>query len=191
MIERYCTDFVRAGATLSDTDKARLKIMNCEIVVLYATFSQNALKDINASAVVVEDRAELDGLSAAEITAASGDATARGLSGKFIIALNNTTDQPPEAALTNRALRKRLHDASIARGIHGGGFDNRSVVRKLVTLRAHRARLLGYANHAAYMLEDQTARTTDTVNQLLADLAKPAVDILPALKDGDSYGAAR
>ena len=175
LVERYRTDFVRAGATLSETEKTRLTLMNGEIAVLSATFSQNVLKDINASAIVVENRAELDGLSAAEITAASDAATARGLPGKFVIALINTTDQPPEAVLTNRALRKRLHDASIARGIHGGEFDNRNVVLKLVTLRAQRARLLGYPTHAAYMLEDQTARTTDTVNKLLADLAKPAV----------------
>ncbi len=175
LVERYRTDFMRAGATLSEADKARLKVMNGEIAVASATFSQNVLKDINASAVVANTRAELDGLSAEEITAAGDAATARGLPGKFVIALINTTDQPPEAVLTNRALRKRLHDASIARGIHGGDFDNRAVVQKLVTLRAQRARLLGYPNHAAYMLEDQTARDTKTVNKLLADLAKPAV----------------
>ncbi len=175
LVERYRTDFVRAGATLSEADKARLKVMNGEIATLSATFSQNVLKDINASAVVVDTRAELDGLSPAEITAASDAATTRGLPGKFVIALINTTDQPPEAVLTNRALRQRLHDASIARGIHGGEFDNRNVILKLVTLRAQRARLLGYPTHAAYMLEDQTARTADTVNKLLADLAKPAV----------------
>lgn len=175
LIERYRTDFVRAGATLSDADKARLKVLNADIAVLSATFSQNVLKDINASAVVVENRSELDGLSPQEITAASDAATARGLPGKFVIALINTTDQPPEAVLTNRALRNRLYKASIARGIHGGDFDNRALVQKLVTLRAQRARLLGYPNHAAYMLEDQTARTTGAVNKLLAELAKPAV----------------
>ncbi|MBC7413826.1 MAG: M3 family metallopeptidase [Herminiimonas sp.] len=175
LVERYRTDFVRAGATLSDGDKAKLKIMNAEIASLSATFSQNVLKEINASAVVVDNRAELDGLSPAEITAASDAATARGLPGKFVIALINTTDQPPEAVLTNRALRQRLHDVSVARGIHGGAFDNRGVIQKLVTLRAQRAALLGYPSHAAYMLEDQTARTTDVVNKLLADLAEPAV----------------
>ena len=175
LIERYRTDFVRAGATLAEADKAMLKSMNGEIASLSAIFSQNVLKEINASTLIVETRAELDGLSPAEIAAASDAATARGLPGQFAIALINTTDQPPAAVLTNRALRKRLHEVSVARGIQGGAFDNRIVVAKLVSLRARRARLLGYPTHAAYMLEDQTARTTDAVNKLLADLAKPAV----------------
>ena len=175
LIERYRTDFIRAGARLSDADKARLKAMNAEIASLSASFSQNVLKEINASAVTVDTRSELDGMAEADIAAAADEALRRGLAGKYVIALINTTGQPPEEVLTNRALRKRLYEASIARGIHGGPYDNRAVVLKLVALRAERARLLGYANHAAYMLEDQTARTTDAVNNLLADLAAPAV----------------
>ena len=175
LIERYRTDFVRAGATLSDADKARLKSMNAEIASLAATFSQNVLKEINASAVVVSSRAELDGMASADIEAAAAQASTRGLPGKYVIALINTTGQPAEEVLHNRALRERLHAASIARGIHGGAFDNRAVVLKLVAMRADRARLLGYPNHAAYMLEDQTARTTGAVNKLLSDLAAPAV----------------
>ena len=176
LVERYHTDFVRAGAKLSDADKTRLKAMNGELASLSATFSQNVLKDINASSVIVDDRAELAGMSEAGITAAAAAATARGLNGKYLIALVNTTGQPPEEYLANRALRKRLYEASIARGIHGGAFDNRAVVLRIVGLRAERAKLLGYPNHAAYTLEDQTAKTTDAVNKLLADLAKPAVE---------------
>lgn len=175
LVERYRTDFVRAGAMLSDADKARLKSMNAELALLSATFSQNVLKDINASAVLVDSRAELGGMSEAAITAAGVAAKARGMDGRYLIALVNTTGQPAEEYLTDRTLRKRLHDASIARGIHGGAYDNRAAVLRIVALRAVRARLLGYADHAAYMLEDQTARTTDAVNRLLADLARPAV----------------
>ena len=175
LVERYHTDFIRAGARLSDTDKSRLKSMNAEIASLSATFSQNVLKEINASAVMVDSRSELDGMAESDIAAAAAEAVSRGVPGKYAIALINTTDQPPEEVLTNRVLRKRLYEASIARGMRGGPFDNRAVVLKLVALRAERARLLGYANHAAYMLEDQTARTTGAVNKLLADLAAPAV----------------
>ena len=175
LVERYHTDFIRAGARLSDADKSRLKFMNAEIASLSASFSQNVLKEINASAVTVDSRSELDGMPEADIAAAAAEAVSRGLSGKYVIALINTTGQPPEEVLTNRALRKRLHEASIARGMRGGPYDNRAVILKLVALRAERARLLGYANHAAYMLDNQTARNTGAVNKLLADLAAPAV----------------
>ncbi len=42
-------------------------------------------------------------------------------------------------------------------------------------LRADRAKLLGYPNHAAYGLEDQTARTPEAVNAMLGKLAPAAV----------------
>ena len=175
LLERYHTDFVRAGARLSAADKERLKVLNRELATLATTFSQNVLKEINASAVVVDRRDELAGLPDDAIAAAAQAAKARGLEGKYVVALMNTTDQPPQAALIDRALRARLHDASVARGSHGGEFDNRAVVLRLVRLRAERARLLGYPNHAAYVLEDETAGTTTAVNDLLAKLAAPAV----------------
>ena len=175
LVERYHTDFVRAGARLSEADKSRLKSMNAEIASLSATFSQNVLKEINASSVIVDTRSELDGMAEADVNAAAVEASSRGLPGKYVIALINTTGQPPEEVLTNRPLRKRLYEASIARGLRGGSYDNQALILKLVALRAERARLLGYPNHAAYMLEDQTARTPEAVNKLLSDLAAPAV----------------
>ena len=175
LLWRYRTDFIRAGAALSAGDREKLKALNRELATLSTTFSQNVLKEINASAIVVDDRAELAGLSENEIAAAAETAKARGLAGKYVLALMNTTEQPPETSLASRALRSRLYDASVARGNQGGNFDNRSVVLQIVKLRAERARLLGYANHAAYVLEDETARTTGAVNRMLAQLAAPAV----------------
>jgi peptidyl-dipeptidase Dcp len=175
LLERYNKDFVRAGARLSAADKVKLKAFNGEIATLQTTFTQNVLKEINASALVVDTRAELAGMSEAAIDAAAAEGKKRGLDGKFVVALVNTTGQPPLAVLTNRAVRERLMAASQARGSHGGEFDNRGVVTRLAKLRAERAVLLGYPNFAAYSLEDQTAKTTGTVNKLLAELAKPAV----------------
>ena len=175
LLDRYHEDFVRAGANLSAADKARLRAFNTQIATLQSTFTQNVLKDANASALVVDTRAELAGMSDANIDAAAAEAKTRGLIGKFVVALVNTTGQPPLAVLTNRAVRERLMAASMARGIHGGKFDNRAVVLKLARLRAERAALLGYPNYAAYALENQTAHDTGAVNKLLSDLAKPAV----------------
>ena len=175
LLERYHTDFVRAGAKLSSADKAKLKKLNGEIAVLQTTFTQNLLKETNASALVVDTRAELAGMSDAAIDAAAAAAKERGLDGKFLVALINTTGQAPLSVLTNRSTRERLMAASMSRGSRGGEFDNRDEVVKLAKLRAERAALLGYPNYAAYSLEDQTAKDTEAVNKLLAELAKPAV----------------
>ncbi|HVZ65356.1 MAG TPA: M3 family metallopeptidase [Lacunisphaera sp.] len=175
LLERYYRDFVRAGAKLVEPDKARLRAINAELAALSTRFSQNTLKEINASAVTVDSREELAGLSAAAVTAAADAATRAGEPGKFAIRLTNTTGQPPLASLENRAVRERVMAASLARGSRGGDYDNREVVARIALLRAERARLLGYASHAAYQLEEQTAGSVAVVNRLLAQLAPPAV----------------
>ncbi|MGH8855609.1 MAG: M3 family metallopeptidase, partial [Telluria sp.] len=176
LVERYHTDFVRAGAKLSDADKQKLKAMNGELAALSTQFAQNVLKEANASALVVDTRAELAGMSDKQIDAAAAEARKRGMDGKFAIPVVNTTGQAGLSVLTNRATREKLLAASLARGSRGSEFDNREVVLKLAKLRAERAVLLGYPNHAAYNLEDQTAKTTGAVNGLLAEFAKPAVN---------------
>ena len=174
LLERYRRDLVRAGATLPATDKDRLQAWNAELAVLATTFSQNLLKETNESALVVASRAELDGMTDAAIAGAASAASERGLEGKFLLALDNTSGQAPLTVLKRRALRQRLMEASLARGSRGGAFDNRQIVLRQAVLRAERAALLGYASHGAYVLEDQTARTTGAVNTLLLELAKPA-----------------
>ncbi|CAH0253405.1 Dipeptidyl carboxypeptidase [Massilia sp. Bi118] len=176
LLQRYHTDFVRAGAQLSASDKVKLKAYNGKIAGLQTQFSQNVLKEANASALVVDSREELAGMSDKAIDVASAEAKKRGLDGKFVIPVVNTTQQAPLSVLTNRATREKLLATSMARGSHGGEFDNRQVVLELVKTRAERAKLLGYPNHAAYMLEDQTAKTTGAVNKLLAEFARPAVN---------------
>ncbi|MBD8725350.1 M3 family metallopeptidase [Oxalobacteraceae sp. CFBP 13708] len=175
LLERYYKDFVRAGANLSAADKVKLKDYNGKLAALQTQFSQNVLKEVNASAFVVDTRAELAGLPEKAIDAAAAEATKRGLDGKFVIPVVNTTQQAPLAVLTNRATREKLLTTSMIRGSRGGEFDNRDVVLQLAKLRAERAELLGYENYAAYSLEDQTAKNTTSVNKLLGDLTAPAV----------------
>ena len=175
LLERYYKDFVRAGANLSAADKVKLKDYNGKLAALQTQFSQNVLKEVNASAFVVDTRAELAGLPEKAIDAAAAEATRRGLEGKFVIPVVNTTQQAPLAVLTNRATREKLLTTSMIRGSRGGEFDNRDVVLQLAKLRAERAELLGYENYAAYSLEDQTAKNTTSVNKLLGDLTAPAV----------------
>ena len=175
LLERYNTDFVRAGVKLSAADKEKLKAINGETAKLQNAFTQNVLKEINANALIVDTREELAGMSEAQINAAAAAAKARGHEGKYAIVMVNTTGQPSLSVLTNRSVRERLSKMSLQRGSNGGEFDNRELVRQLAKLRAEKAVLLGYENFAAYALEDRTAKTTGAVNGLLAELAKPAV----------------
>jgi len=176
LLERVYKEFVRAGANLSNADKDKLKKYNAEIASLQSDFSQRVLKEANASALIVDTRGELAGFSDAEIAAAAAEANKRGLTGKYAIAIVNTSSQPPLAVLKNRKTRERLMAASLNRGSRGGQFDSRELVLKLVKLRAERAALLGYPNYAAYSQELETAKNPAAVNKLLAELAKPAVN---------------
>ncbi|HEY8585582.1 MAG TPA: M3 family metallopeptidase [Rhodanobacter sp.] len=175
LIERYHTDFVRAGAKLSDADKTHLKQINGELAKLGTKFSQNVLAEVNDSAVVVDTREELAGLTDEQIGAAAAAAKEKGLDGKYLIALLNTTGQPALAQLQNRAVRERLYNASIARGSRGNAYDNTAIVSQVLKLRAEKAAMLGYPTYAAYVLADETAKTPEAVNAMLSQLAPPAV----------------
>ena len=175
LVERYYKDFVRAGAKLSEEDKTKLKAINAELAELQTKFEQAVLNEKNASLIVVDKRADLDGLSESDIAAAVAAAKAEKKEGKFVFRLQNTSGQPPLTFLKNRPLRERIMQTSLRRNSHGGEWDTRDVVLRTVKLRAERAALLGYASHAAYQLEDQTAKNVETVSKLLIQLAPPAV----------------
>ena len=168
LLERYYTDFVRAGAELSDAGKERLVALNEELSELSTAFQQNLLADTNARTVVVDDPALLDGIS---VEAAAETAKARGLPGKYAIALLLPTQQPALAHLTDRGMRERVYRASVGRG----ATVNAEIVVRMARLRAERARLLGYANHAEYVVADQTAPSTQAVADMLGKLVPPAV----------------
>jgi peptidyl-dipeptidase Dcp len=174
LAQRYYTLFVRAGARLGGPEQERLRNLNQRIAELNTRFEQNARKATNEGAVVVDDRAALDGLSPEQIGAAEQAARARALEGKWVIGLQNTTIQPVLAQLKSRALRERIYRASIGRA-DGGDTDNTAVIAELVRLRAERARLLGYPDHAAYVLADEGAGAPAAVNRMLASLAPAAV----------------
>ena len=175
LLERYYKDFVRAGAKLSDPDKEKLKKINAELATLQTQFEQNVLKEKNASSVVVDKKEDLAGLSDSQIAGTVAAAKDEHKEGKFVIRIQNTTGQPLLGSLQDRHLRERIMQASLSRNSKGGPFDTRAIVIRTAQLRAERAKLLGYENHAAYQLEDQTAGNVPTVNKLLGDLAPPAV----------------
>src|SRR6266702_5694360 len=177
LLERYHIEFVRAGARLADTDKARLREINGQLSSLTTRFKQNVLKATKNGAVVVDSAQALEGLSAEQIGAAASAAEARGLSGKWVIALQNTTNQPPLAQLKNRALRERIYKASTERGLgpQSGDADNTAVIGEMVRLRAERAAPLGYPNPAAYQPEDESAANPSAGHRIPSELAPVAL----------------
>ena len=175
LLERLHQQFVRAGAALGAKEQARLREINEELSALSTKFQNDLLADTNASAVVVDDVSELDGLSDDAIAAAAQAARDRGLEGKYVLTLVLPSGQPAAASLTDRSVRERLYRASVNRGAHGNEHDNSATVERIVTLRAERAGLLGYPNHAAYVLDDSTAGNPAAVHDMLDPLVPTAV----------------
>ena len=176
LLERYHADFVRAGARLTEEEKDELRAINTELAELGTDFSQKVLAEVNDSAVVFDNRDALAGFSDAQIQAAAREASERDLAdGQFVITLLNTSGQPPLSSLENRDSRERVHTASLNRGSRGNEHDTRAIVARIVELRARRAQMLGYATHAEYILERQTAGSVETVNDMHARVGPIAV----------------
>lgn len=175
LLERYQTDFVRAGAALSPEEQERLKALNQELSTLQTQFQSRLLADTNDLAVHVDDVADLAGLAEDEISAAEEAARGRGLDSGYLLTLILPTAQPAMASLQNRAVRERLHTAAVTRGLRANENDTRKLLTQVVALRARRAALLGYRDHASYVIADQTARTLDAVDEMLGGLVPAAV----------------
>ncbi len=174
LVDQYYKDFVRSGAQLSEAQKDTLRALNQEESKLSTEFQNRLLAGTKNGALVVRDRAQLDGLSDAEIAAAASAAEQRGLDGAWVLPLQNTTQQPAQASLQDRSVRQRLFEASTRRTEQGDANDTRSLVQRLAQERAERARLLGYADYAAYVLDSQMAKTPDAAIGLMERLVPAA-----------------
>lgn len=174
LVDYEYQEFVRAGAQLSDADKATLRKLNIEETTLATQFHTRLVAATAAGAVVVDDKAKLDGLSDGDIASAAQDATARKLDGKYLLALQNTTQQPVLASLKDRDLRLQVMSASQTRAEKGDANDTRQTVQRLAQLRAQKAKLLGFDSYAAYSLSDQMAKTPDAALKLLTDTVPAA-----------------
>ncbi len=174
LVERYRLAFVRSGAALKPADQAALMKINAEIADLSTKFQQKLFADTNASAVVVEKKAELAGLSEGDLASAAAAAKDKKLSNRWVLPLRNTTQQPSLGSLEDRALRERILRASIARGDHGGANDTKDVVLRLAGLRAEKAKLLGFPDYASYVLDDQMAKTPADAEKLMNGLVPAA-----------------
>ena len=174
LVERWRTEMALAGAGLDEPAKVRLRELNQELSTLTTRFEKQLLADTNELAVHVTDAAELEGLSEGEVSAAAQAARDRGLEDGWLVTLVLPTGHPWLSTLSNRELRRRIMQASRARGARGGEHDNRQLVLQISRLRAERARLLGFRTHAEYVTADETAKTPDAVAEMLGRLAPAA-----------------
>jgi peptidyl-dipeptidase Dcp len=175
LLDRYHRDFIHAGAHLSEADRETLKGFNERLSVLQTQFDQRQHNDVNELAVIVDDLAELDGLSETQIATAAAAAAARGLEGKWVIPMVNFTGHPLLSSLTNRNLRERIMKNALSKGGRGNEFDVSDVVLEFVELRAKRAQLFGFKSHAEYIISNQTAGTPENVHGMLRRIAPAAI----------------
>jgi peptidyl-dipeptidase Dcp len=174
LVEYYYQKFELAGAKLADADKEALKKLNKEEASLSAKFTNQLLAAAKAGGLVVNDSAELAGLSEGAIGAAAKDAKAAKLAGKWLIPLQNTTQQPGLQSMTVRATRQKLFDASWTRAEKNDSNDTRAAIARIAQVRAQKASLIGFPSFAALQLQDQMAKTPEAVEQFLGKLTPAA-----------------
>jgi peptidyl-dipeptidase Dcp len=196
LLEVTYDNFVRAGANLSDADKTELKKLNEEISTLSNDFSTRLLAATKDGAYFTADKSALAGLSDGQLAAAAQAAQGRKRQG-YVLPLQNTTQQPDLALLRVRATREALFEKSWNRAERGDANDTREIISRMAQLRARRAQLLGYPNHAAWKLGDQMAKTPEAALKFMDALvpgatakaareAKDIQDVIDAQKGGFS-----
>ena len=174
LVEYYYQKFELAGANLSAEDKEKMKALNAEEATLSTKFGNIMIAAANAAAVIVDDKAKLEGLSDGEIAAAAQKAEDAGQAGEYKLTILNTTQQPPLQSLANRNTREKMFEASWNRAEKGDENDTRQLIERLAALRAEKAQLMGYKNYAEWKLQNQMAKTPEAAEELLAKLAPAA-----------------
>ena len=174
LLEYYLEQFEKAGANLSAEDKDRLKKLNEEEAGLSAKFSTQLLAATKDGAYITDNKDDLAGLSEGELKAAVKAAETDDQAGKWLIPLQNTTQQPILKSVDNRETRKTIFQNSISRSEKGGDNDTRDIVKRIAEIRAEKAQILGFESYAAWSVQNQMAKTPEAVKDFLAKLIAPA-----------------
>lgn len=177
LLEKTYKGFVRSGAALAADKQERLRKINEEVSLLTLKFGQNLLAENNNYTLIVDKKEDLSGLPSSLIAAAADDAKKRKMEGKWVFTLQNPSIMPFLQYADNRSLREQIFKAYLERGNHNDAFDNKTIMSKIVALRAEKAALLGYENHAAYVLEESMAKTPAKVQELLNQLWTATVPV--------------
>lgn len=177
VVEKYYQDFERSGANLPEDKQAELRKLNDELSMAELKFGENALAETNKNfKLVIDNEADLKGLPADVVSAAADLAKADSLEGKWVFTLQKPSMLPFLQFAENRALREKLYKGYLMRGNNGNANDNKEVLGKLVKLREQKAKLLGFNNWAAYVVDVNMAKTPEKVNELLMKLWTPALE---------------
>ena len=192
LVDKYYTDFIHAGAHLTEAQRETLKGLNEQLSKLQTQFDKSVLAEINDQAVIVDDVKDLDGLSENEIAACQAAAKDRGLEGKYLIGAVNFSGNPLLASLKNRELRKKVMQNSLMKANRDNENDTKKILVEMATLRATRAKLFGVKNHAEWVLQTNTAKNPINVHKMLRQIAPSAVrnakaegaDLQKAIGDG-------
>lgn len=180
LLEETYKDFVRGGADLPEESKERLKEINTKISDLHLQFSQNLLQQTAAWTLTIEDEKDLAGLSEDFIADAASRAEKKGLSGKWIVGLDNPSVMPFLSSADNRELRTEVLDAYLNRCNHNDEYDNKEIIKQIVALKLEKAKLFGFDNYAAYALDARMAKTPEAVYELLDQIWTPALNAAKA-----------
>lgn len=175
LLNKYYKDFVRGGADLNDKDKEKFRNINKELSLLSLKFGENILAENNKFELVIDNEADINGLSESIKTAAAETAKEKGYENKWVFTIQKPSMIPFLQYSTNRALREKIYTAYFMKGDHNDELDNKKILTKIVLLRLKRANMLGYKTHADYVLDEQMAKTPKNVYDLLDKVWKPAL----------------
>lgn len=175
LVQEYLKEFRQSGIHLDDIGQQRLREVNAELSRLGTEFGQRVKEAMKSAALLLDDADDLAGLQPEVVTGAAEAAKLAGHDGKYLLTLIQPSNQPAMASLENRTIRRRLFEASVARGTDGGDLDVRDLVKATARLRAEKATLLGFANFAELVVDQQTAPGFSEVQAMLGRLAPAAV----------------
>ncbi len=177
LLEKYYKDFVRGGANLDEKQKERMREINKELSLLTLKFGENNLKETNSFKMILENVEDLIGLPQSVIESSSKAAKEAGLEGKWLFTLDKPSLIPFLQYSSRRNLREKMFNAYINRGNNNNEFDNKEILSKIVSFRIEKAKLLGYNNHAEFILEENMAKTPDKVYEFMRQLWEPALRV--------------
>ncbi len=175
LLENAYKDFVRGGALLDEARKARLRDINQQLSLLSVKYGENVLAETNAFKLVIDNPADLAGLPPSVVDMAAATAKSFGLEGKWVFTIQVPSMTPFLQSSTRRDLREKLHRAYFMKGDNDNANDNKANVKAIVTLRQERSKILGYPSFAAFVLENNMAKTPEKVNAFLAQLWEPTL----------------
>ena len=181
VVEKYYRDFEREGANLTKDQQDQLRKINERLSILALKFGENQLEETNTNfKLVLDSKADLDGLPEGVISAAAEKAEKGNMKGKWGFTLAKPSMIPFLQYAKNRELREKIYRGYFMRGNNNNANDNKSVLAEMVALRADKAKLLGFENYAAYIIDDNMAKTPAAVDEFLSKLMTASLPVAKA-----------